>query len=323
MHLPRTALAALPAIAFLVLLVMIPGPVRAGEVSVLPPATGLWVGQVMYAPGMVEIDFTVEIATATDGHLVGTIDIPSQQMKLHLLEKVEQDGDALNFEFDRFPDREDVEALFYFKGVLAATGEVTGTFNGITEQGPVEAPFRMQRLGDAGTERPVPVYSELHDLAADLGNLKAAFNAGKGKVRVLNLISPTCGVCRISATIIQRYVLEKVDSDQLEVFNVWGPMLGDETREAAVDATSTMPDGRALHYWTEAPRIAQDFRPVTGLGEEELAWDTFLIYPTNATWGDTVPAPAVVLHVNKPLPEENRLHGDRIRQEIEKLLPAQ
>jgi len=119
---------------------------------------------------------------------------------------------------------------------------------------------------------------------------------------------------------VQKHVFERVGDERLTAYVVWGPMLDKETRPDAVEATAYLGDPRTRHFWTDADRIAERFRAVAGLPEEELAWDTFLLYPPGATWDGSPPKPAVVMHVNKPLPDEQKLDAHDLRERVREIL---
>lgn len=120
---------------------------------------------------------------------------------------------------------------------------------------------------------------------------------------------------------MQRYVLDKVDDPKLRVYVVWGPMLGGETEADARAATALMPDPRVSQYWTGEHTLAEALRATAGL-EEELAWDTFLLFPPGARWGDAPPSPAYVMHVGKRLPPERRLNGEKLLEQVNRLRAA-
>jgi hypothetical protein len=122
-----------------------------------------------------------------------------------------------------------------------------------------------------------------------------------------------------SARVVQRYLLERLPDPGLRVYVVWGPMLGGETEAAARAATGLVPDPRATHYWTAAHTLAERLRGPAGL-VEELAWDTFLLFPPEARWGEVPPTPSHVMHVDKRLPADRRLNGETLAAEARKLL---
>jgi hypothetical protein len=122
--------------------------------------------------------------------------------------------------------------------------------------------------------------------------------------------------------VVQRYILDRVSDPNLKVYVIWGPMLGGEVEEDAREATSLIPDPRAVHYWTGAHTLAELLRGTAGL-KEELAWDTFLLFPSRGRWGDLPPPPAYVMHVGKrSLPPDRRLNGEKLFEQVKKLLPA-
>lgn len=118
---------------------------------------------------------------------------------------------------------------------------------------------------------------------------------------------------------VQRYLLERNPDPRLRVYVVWGPMLGPETEEDARGATSLVPDGRTTHFWTGVDTLAERLRGPAGL-TDELAWDTFLLFPPGARWGESPPAPSSVLHVDKRLPAARRLNGELLATEARELL---
>lgn len=119
---------------------------------------------------------------------------------------------------------------------------------------------------------------------------------------------------------VQRYILDRVSDPKLRVYVVWGPMLGGETEADAREATSLIPDPRAIHFWTGAHTLAERLRSTAGL-KEELAWDTFLLFSPEGRWGDLPPPPAFVMHVGKrELPPERRLNGETLFEQVKKLL---
>lgn len=150
-------------------------------------------------------------------------------------------------------------------------------------------------------------------LTADLEPLRTAFNAAKGKHRILAVVSPTCSACRLGVEAIQASVLSN-DDPQLRVFVVWSPMLKRDNEETVREAAATLhdprmqqfvdlpryvgsvlrrdlfPNARAAmletlppeHYFREYAQAAQADKP---------EWDIYLSFPADAAWGDRVPQP--------------------------------
>ena len=121
---------------------------------------------------------------------------------------------------------------------------------------------------------------------------------------------------------VHRYVLEGLDDEDLRVFVVWGPMLDKETEADAREATATVADPRAVHFWTESDEVARLFMEVLGFEDpQELGWDTFSVYGPEREWRDgPPPAPDHFMHVGKPLPEERQLDAIALAGEVSRLL---
>ena len=95
-------------------------------------------------------------------------------------------------------------------------------------------------------------------------------------------------------------------------------MLGGETMEEAREVSSLLPDPRTAHFWTGAHVLAEALRTAAGL-EEELAWDTFLLFPPEVGWANAPPTPAYVMHVGKRLPPDRRLNGEKLAEQVNRL----
>lgn len=122
---------------------------------------------------------------------------------------------------------------------------------------------------------------------------------------------------------MQRYVLDRIDDDRLRTYVVWGPMQGEETRQHAEEVTESQPDPRATHFWTGAQVVAERLQGPAGL-EDELAWDTFLLYPPGPRWeGNVPPEPAHVMHVGKSLPAADRLNGEKLYERVRELIETE
>lgn len=278
---------------------------------------GLWRGAVIYEEAKKELEVLVELAPAADGSLAGTIDLPSFRIEYRPLEEIAVDGRSISFLFRHDSETRGPGAPFVFEGTLGEDGRtITG---GFTEHTGTMA-FRLERIGDAFTERPSWETRPVTPMAAAGDELREAFNRDAGRVRMLLMLSPRCGICLASARMIQRYVFEEVDGPGLAGYVVWGPMLGDETAEHADTATAFLNDPRVGHFWTPEHTLATALSDSVGLPADEPAWDVFLLYPPGAAWGDKPPKPAVVMHVDRPLPEEQTLDARELHARAAELL---
>lgn len=279
--------------------------------------SGLWRGAVIYDEAKKEIEVLVELAPAADGSLAGTIDLPSFRIQYRPLEAIEVDGREISFLFRHDSETRGANAPFVFEGTLAEDGRtLTGGFAEYV--GTVD--FRLERIGDAFSERPSWETAPVTPMAAAGDQLREAFNRDAGEVRMLLMLSPRCGICLASARMIQRYVFERIESPKLAGYVVWGPMLGDETAEHADTATAFLNDPRVDHFWTPEHTLATALSGQVGLPADEPAWDVFLLYPPEATWGDSPPKPAVVMHVDRPLPKEQTLDARELHARAAELL---
>jgi hypothetical protein len=187
-------------LVLLVLLVLLAAPLTAApprEIAGPPRLSGLWQGIILYDPAQIELETTVEIAADPQGKLVGTIDLPSQRMQYYPLKDIRQDGTKISFTFYRDSEKRGPNSPFVFDGTISADGRVLeGIFTGFynEEKGNDRVPFRFERIGEAGDDRPAPVKPPLQVFsgAGDPGDpLREAFNRDAGGVRLILMLSPT------------------------------------------------------------------------------------------------------------------------------------
>ena len=82
-------------------------------------------------------------------------------------------------------------------------------------------------------------------------------------------------------------------------------------------------DRRALHFWTGTQALAEAFEQPTGLASSHTpAWDTYLLYAPGIQWQTEPPTPTYLMHVGKPLADDRRLNGEKLRDEVRRLLAA-
>jgi hypothetical protein len=297
----------------------LPTPAPAG-----PRADGLWQGSIDHLPGQIEWDFSVELATAADGRLVGTLDIPVQHMKLHPLDHLERDGSKVSFEFERLPGQQVPENRFRLEGTLSPDGRtMSGVFLGRTQGVELHSPFSLARIGNAGDERPQGATPRPLVTLSDQGDeLRTVFNRDRGKLRLVVLLSPTCGSCLNGSHIVEKYVLDAIHDDSLRVYVLWGPMQGDEHREDAVAATVFLADPRVTHYWTGGQQVAAQFARAIKLPAGERAWESLQLFAPGATWGEALPEPIHAWRIDRPEPGDFALNGKRVAQQVCGALPG-
>jgi len=159
-------------------------------------------------------------------------------------------------------------------------------------------------------------------LSADAHELKDAFNADKAPAKVMLIVSPRCPACRAGATVVQKEALAEVDSDNLKIYVVWINRYPRDSRAAAEEAMTLVPDKRAQHFWDGSGAIGKQYGQVVQLpGGKKFAWDVYFVFGPNAKWGDTPPTPAYWMHQLGGPETGNLLDGEKFREAIAKQLP--
>lgn len=120
------------------------------------------------------------------------------------------------------------------------------------------------------------------------------FNDDASKVRILMLVSPTCGFCLRGAQQIQRTVLASVADSQLAAYVVWVPELG-ATSANVSGASALVPDPRAHHFWDADERLGRAYQDI--LPTPAAAWDVYLLFGKGQRWNaGRPPKPAFWMH---------------------------
>ena len=158
-------------------------------------------------------------------------------------------------------------------------------------------------------------------MGEDLQQLKDDFNANEGRVRLLFISGPTCGIClRGMADLNDAFIAASQGDDRLVTFVVHVPALG--AGEEHVAATIPLLQGpRIHHYWEDSGIIGQHFSEVMGV--EMYVWDFWMIYGPEARWdGLLPPAPDYYEHQlgvtsggSRGFPRERVLDAERFAAE--------
>ena len=124
-------------------------------------------------------------------------------------------------------------------------------------------------------------------MGEDLQQLKDDFNANEGRVRLLFISGPTCGIClRGMADLNDAFIAASQGDSRLVTFVVHVPALG--AREEHVAATIPLLQGpRIHHYWEDSGIIGQHFSEVMEV--EMYVWDFWMIYGPEARWDGLLP----------------------------------
>jgi hypothetical protein len=138
--------------------------------------------------------------------------------------------------------------------------------------------------------RGIPGQTRPHQPAgAHAQTLRQAFNADVGTVRIIAVVSPTCGACLRGAADLQTGVFHNIRDPKLRGYIVWVPKL-DGHESNVPEATHTVADRRASYYWDGAGYLVHAYDRTLGLGQD--AWDVYLLYGPDTRWdGPNPPEP--------------------------------
>src|SRR6266403_6187630 len=153
-----------------------------------------------------------------------------------------------------------------------------------------------------------------------LSQLRADFNANVGKLRMLYIVGPTCGICLRGMSDLQETVYsKKIDDPRMVTFVVHVPTLG--AHEANVAPASRLITNRyTTHYWEETGitgRLMQQ-----AMGVDKYVWDFWAIYAPDVRWSDErlMPAPSFWQHQLGGLPPERRLDANVFASKVDEFL---
>ena len=177
--------------------------------------------------------------------------------------------------------------------------------------------------GSEAAESGGPEYLVIGD---DLQQLKDDFNANRGRVRLVFLSGPTCGIClRGLADLNDEFIANSQNDDRLVTFLVHVPTMGAKEHHAA-DSIPLLRGPRVHHYWEESGIIGQHYTEVMDV--DMYVWDFWAIYGPDAVWEGTLPpVPDYYEHQlgvtsggSSGFPRERVLDAERFAAETEKYI---
>lgn len=136
--------------------------------------------------------------------------------------------------------------------------------------------------------------------------LRADFNRDRGDIRLLFLVDPICPGCLRGLADMGDDVLSGLPAGaRVKVYVVFEPVIGGQANDiAAAAALLRSPTPRL--YWNPTGDFGREMSHVLGYWNGSrwvYAWDTWLIYPPDATWtGAAPPKPAFLMHQLGGLP---------------------
>lgn len=131
--------------------------------------------------------------------------------------------------------------------------------------------------------------------------LKTAFNAAKGKVRLLFVVDPICPACLRGIDEMSDDVLTpNAGNAKLATFIVHMPVLGAKEKDTQ-RTCKLLKANPANHFWDPAGEFGRTLASGLELKDKKgkwvYAWDVWLMYGPDAEWtGDNPPKPALLMH---------------------------
>ena len=124
--------------------------------------------------------------------------------------------------------------------------------------------------------------------------VKGEFNAGAGKVRVLMVVSPTCGECLKGASDVSEKVADINQGKTVPLYVIWVPRSGGREKDVP-SATRVIADTSAHEFWDGNDLSRMQYKQV--LGWRGNAWDVYMVYGPKARWtGNLPPVPDFFMH---------------------------
>lgn len=274
-----------------------------------PTIAGHWEGAIVIREAVFEVDLRIDIEQAADDSLKGTVSLPTQFVKDLPLQSVDFDGKKISF---LSVDKDGVVSSF--QGELSDGGrQIVGKMT----EGGQSAPFHLARAAAKG-----PQTGQIQHLSADGKELISRFNQDAGSVRLLVVLSPTCGRCRMGALLIDRHILEKISDPRLRVYILWEKVNTQDSDAAARAAAALVEDERVTQLWSEDRFAGHLFQKTVRL-ETSPAWDIFLLFSGDKNWTGTPPQPDLYQHgLEGVLPKELELNASILAERIRSLLKS-
>ncbi|MBL0123623.1 MAG: hypothetical protein IPP88_13130 [Betaproteobacteria bacterium] len=138
--------------------------------------------------------------------------------------------------------------------------------------------------------------------------LKEAFNAAKGKVRLLFVVDPICPACLRGIDEMSQDVLTpNAGNAQLATFIVHLPVLGAKEKDTQ-RTCKLLKSNPANHFWDPQGKFGRTLSSGVELKDKKgkwvYAWDVWLMYGPDAEWtGNNPPKPTLLMHQLNALSE--------------------
>jgi hypothetical protein len=275
-----------------------------------PGIEGHWEGAIVVREAEIEADMTVDISRGADNALGGKVSVPIQDVHDRPLESVVEKADVVSLVF------RDGAELSIFNGTLSGDGK---TIEGDLSEEGHSFKFVLHRQETTAPAAAKVESPALHPLAASLVELKQRFNADAGHVRLLLLLSPGQHGSVMTSRLIRRYLLDRLADERLRVYVVWVATLDGDTEAAARTASLNLTDPRVVQFFSPDLAVSKAFQAPLAF-KEPLVREVALVYGADQAWGEGIPAPRLLMHRSRLMPEAQRLNAAKLADALKDLL---
>ncbi len=155
---------------------------------------------------------------------------------------------------------------------------------------------------------------ELTDFAA----LQEIFNQDTGHVRMVALLSPSCGYC-IKGYRYMRKILDEVQDERLKMYVVWEPMLSGDSKRLAERMSRKAKDPRMVYQAWDNERVTGKTWQAS-MDLPGIAWDVYFLYGPDTEWGEDGPSQPEYWQHQGAGGQENWLDYDKLKAKVEDML---
>jgi len=276
-----------------------------------PLLDGHWEGVIVAAPAEMEVDVEIDFARAGE-MLQGHLSFPTQGKKTYEVQDLQLRDHAVSF---KVVDEQNIAD--FFDGMLSQdSAEIIGTMT----ESPRRVHFSLRRR----EAMPSDFLPAVLRVADDGAELRQAFNADAGHVRLLMILSPTSISSRVNLRIAQRYVLDQIANPDLKVYVVWEHVFPSDSEQASHEASRLVSDPRVRQFWSSSRFTGHAFGKLTGTQDKPL-WNSFLIFGGDKKWTDATPDPdqfRIVPRSGIEVQADRKMNGTKLAEEIKASLSA-
>ncbi|MFH1964441.1 MAG: hypothetical protein ABIJ42_02765 [Acidobacteriota bacterium] len=132
--------------------------------------------------------------------------------------------------------------------------------------------------------------AELPEVSLEGDPFLKEFNEASDSLRLIGIFSPTCGHC-LSACADLRQFLEEHPSADIQVFLLWSPFMGFDTKVTVRRSMRYLTDSRVTHLWDVWRFGSRSLAMLLDIPLLE-AWDLYAAFAPGIKWEGESPQPA-------------------------------